>query len=225
MKHKKLGLFFLLILFFILPLAGEDFSQTSDSEGDRLQFSLSSIFEPQIIFNLTDHDDTMEDYLYQPVGSPFLPAWGLQGKFYEASGFTFGMKSLYGFRSILSEGKDKSTTLTLTKTGFLSGYTFDSKFSLMMEAGFASLAQTASSDIDGGAMVYLGPYIQPEVTYYLNFSRWFGELSAGFYLHFPLGEVHNIPLWEESFQHLYLYGFSISFATGFSNGQDTGGKR
>jgi len=225
MNYKTMGLFFLLFSVYIFPLTGEVLSRTSGSEGTHLQFSLSSIFEPQIIFNLTDHDDTMKNYLYQPVGSPFLPAWGLQGKFYEASGFTFGMKSLYGFRSILSEEKDKATTLTLTKTGILTGYTFDSRFSLMMEAGFASLAQTVSSDIDGGAMVYLGPYFQPNVTYHLNFSRWFGELGAGFYFHFPLGKAHGIPLWEEPFQYLCLYGFSLSVAMGFSNGQDAGGKK
>jgi hypothetical protein len=193
--------------------------------GTGIRYSLSSVFEPHFIFNLTDYDRTLVDYHYQPINRIFMPLWGLQGRFYEENGFTFGLGTLFGTMTCRSVERDKTTNVTIIKTGAQIGYTTPFNSSFVVAVGFASLAASLSSDIDGGALLYLGPYIQPEASFFLHLSRFFLEIGLGYYLHLPIGPAHEMPLWEDTFHQPVFHGLAVSVAMGFANqSPNTGGR-
>ena len=79
------------------------------------------------------------------------------------------------------------------------------------------MSHAISSYSGGGALVYLGPYIQPNCSFYLNEMRWLGEITVGYYAHFPIGSAHSNPFWEESFNRNIVHGIVISIGSGLAN--------
>lgn len=222
MSKNLSGLFFACLLFsgiiFVNPLySDESADEPSPAANDDLRFSLVSVYETHVLFNLTGLDSAMESYGFQPIGAPVLIAWGIEGCFYERSGLTFGAKVTYGSQSSKSDDGQLSTYLATTKFGIFCGYRIRDNVTTAFETGFASFSQSVASATGGGAMVYLGPYIQPRITFYLHKFRWLGEVSVGYYMHFPLGPAHSNPLWEEPFTRNVIHGVCISIGCGFAN--------
>ena len=123
----------------------------------------------------------------------------------------------YGF-GLTDEDPDNPvpTTTHLVTMGGLLGYALYGGTAVEAEVGFASQAVTVGSERQGGALVYLGPYLHPRLTYTVSPREPFLQVSLGYYLHVPVGAAHSNPLWEDSFDVPVIHAGTLSVEIGFA---------
>ncbi|MFT5681675.1 MAG: hypothetical protein ACI8RZ_002581 [Myxococcota bacterium] len=170
-------------------------------------------FEPRF-GNYTALNDTLLDYDFTPVESAFLPAWGLRGRVFLAGGPFISMSMTYGLA--VAEGAIPTVSTLIESTGG-AGYRHDSGWMVSMDAGLSVLSQSVASSTDGGALIYMGPVIHPRIGWSRQFGEPMGSLLAivvGGTLHRPVGSVHSIPLWEESFDRNLIGALTIGIESG-----------
>jgi len=167
------------------------------------------------LFDMNSLDAKLSAYGFTPVNSNVLYTWGIKGSFYEDSGLLFGAKVTYGNQS--SGGGQIPTNISTTKMGYFMGGRIFDFMNASFEAGFGAMSFSVSSFSSGGALVYLGPYLQPTISFQIHQFRWFGEISLGYFAHFPIGPAHTNLLWEEPFNRPVLHGFVFSVGSGFKN--------
>ena len=175
---------------------------------------LSFAFEPRV-GTYTASDELLGDYGFTPVGSAFLPAWGLRGRVFAGSGTFLAMSVTNGIS--VSKGGLVPTVSSLNESTAGVGHRLDSGAMASLDAGISVLTQTVGSDLEGGALVYMGPVLHPRI----GWSRQLGEplgsfvaLVVGGTLQFPVGTPHDIPLWEESFQRRTIGTLTIGIESG-----------
>ncbi len=126
----------------------------------------------------------------------------------------------YGLK--ISPGDLAPTTTTLSEVAAGIGYRTNSGMFASLSVGFSSLIQVLSSNIDGGALVYLGPALHPRVGWSWLASRplgWFIAATAGLNLHIPIGSPHTNPLWDEPFHRSTIPAFTLGIESGFGTGE------
>ena len=86
------------------------------------------------------------------------------------------------------------------------------------DLGFGAVSASVGSPVQGGALVYLGPYLQPRLSWRIVDGPSVVELGAGWMLHTPLGAAHDNPLWEEPFRRALLQGPTVAIHSGLGTG-------
>lgn len=167
-------------------------------------------FEPRLL-SITTNDEALRDHGYVPVGSPFLPSWGLSGRIEQPSGLTTGFAMSYGFA--LRAGDPVPTTTTLVLLGGGPGHVLGPAH-VGVHAGFANVGHTVGSATGGGALVYLGPYLEPRLSLGLLDGPGVVEVSLAGLLEVPVGPAHHNALWEEPFRRAVLGGASVALVGG-----------
>jgi hypothetical protein len=179
--------------------------------------ALSAAFEPRL-GTYAALDDKLTAYNFAPVGSPFLPAWGLRGRaFFDDDGLfaTFGMSS--GVRVSTAAQAVSPTVQNLSEFMGGVGYRLDNGLFAEVLGGFASHTMTVASATDGGALVSLGPAAQLRVGYALQLFEpwgWFLAVVVGANGQLPLGKPHTNPLWEEPFTRGSVGALTIGIESG-----------
>lgn len=172
--------------------------------------------EPHLA-TVTQSDEALEDYGFAPVGSPLLPTWGLRARIDHPSGLTVGAAMSYGFTLSRAEATPVPTTTTAARLGSHLGYRPTAWLEVGGDLGFAALTHQVGSEVQGGALTYLGPYAAPRATARLLDGPATLEVALGWSLHLPLGPAHRQPLWEEGFSRTLIHGPLAALQLGFSN--------
>ena len=184
--------------------------QTASEEIDA---SIAFSLEPRLA-NFRQNDDRLAEYGFQPVGSAFLPAYGLSALFWTGGGWRLGGAMHYGFRLSNGESSEVPTTTTSVTMAYTIGRDLGHGFAIDGNVGFASLTHTIGSRQQGGSLVYLGPFIQPTIAWRIPVDFSHVEFSAGYLLHFPIGDAHDNPLWEAEFARSIVHGLVIGLDMG-----------
>jgi hypothetical protein len=191
---------------------------TASSASAAPAMSVSAAFEPRL-GSYDALDDGLSAYGFAPVGSPFLPVWGLRGRaFFDGNGLfaTFAMNA--GVRVSTSPKVASPTVQNLSEFMGGVGYRLDSGLFAEIQGGFASHTMTVASSTDGGALVSLGPALHPRIGYSIQLFEpygWFVAVVVGAHLHVPLGAPHQNPLWEEPFSRGAIGALTIGIESGF----------
>ncbi len=175
--------------------------------------SILAGFEPRLL-SITVNDDTLDAYGFAPVRSPFLPTWGLRGRIDQDSGWTTTLAMSYGFALRRQDTNPVPTTTNQVLMGFGPGHTLGKRGHLGAVLGFASLGHTVGSDVQGGALTYLGPYIEPRGSMRLVDGPAVIELSIAALAQLPIGPAHSQSLWEDDFRRPVIGGLSIGVHAG-----------
>ena len=176
--------------------------------------SVSFGFEPRI-GTFAQLDTRLQAYGFAPVTSPVMPTWGLRGRAFFGKGLFAALTMTAGFRA--TPGPGIPTTLSVTETTGGLGYALPWGLFGSLELGFSALTQTVGSSREGGALVFLGPVVQPRVGWLRQFFEpfgWFIAVSVGANLHLPIGPAHTNPLWEERFQRTTIGSFTVTLESG-----------
>ncbi|MED5371206.1 MAG: hypothetical protein VX899_09345 [Myxococcota bacterium] len=182
----------------------------------RAQTSSSIVFEfnPQFT-SVHQNDAELEAYGFAPVGGRFTPQYGVRGVYGMASGLRMGLVASAGFSSNQAQDNPVPTTTNWTQIGGIAGYRLHERVAADLELGFGSLTHTVGSERSGGALLYLGPYAQPQVNLILSEAPWAFALGVGWMLHVPVSAPHSQPLWEEEFKRGVVQGPVLSLQSGF----------
>lgn len=172
-------------------------------------------FEPTFA-NLTANDAELADYGFAPVGGRFLPVYGVRGAFTYDSGLVIGMFASSGFGSTSEDGNPVPTTTNWTRIGYSIGW---ERRPLVASAdvGFSALTHSVGSTVQGGALVYLGPLVHPQVSVVLLDAPSRVSLAAGWLVQIPLSQPHQQPLWEEPFDRTLVHGPSVAVQVGMGS--------
>ena len=162
-------------------------------------------FEPRVL-TITGSDDALEDYGFAPVRSPFLPTWGLRGRIDADTGWTTTFR--------YARTNPVPTTTSQVLLGFGPGHTVGPRGHLGAVFGFGSLGHTVGSTRQGGALTYLGPYLEPRASYRAIDGPAVLELSVAALAHLPVGPAHRQAFWEEDFRRPLIGGLSIGLHAG-----------
>ena len=176
--------------------------------------SVSFGFEPRI-GTFAQLDAQLRAYDFAPVTSVLMPTWGLRGRAFLGQGFFAALTMTAGFRA--TPGPGIPTTLSVSETTGGVGYVLPWGLFGSVEVGFSALTQSVGSTREGGALVYLGPIVQPRVGWLRQFFApfgWFIAVSVGASVHFPVGPAHTNPLWEERFQRTTISAFTVTVESG-----------
>lgn len=178
----------------------------------------------QVVFEYAPHfadldqqDKALQAYGFAPVGGRFSPQYGVRGVFEYPEGLRLGLAASSGFSSNASPGNPVPTTTTWTQIGGVVGYRAHPWVSAELELGFGSLTHSVGSQDGGGALLYLGPYAQPQISLPLSEAPWAFSLGLGWMLHFPLSQAHTQPLWEHGFERRLVSGPTLSLQSGFGS--------
>ncbi len=171
-------------------------------------------FEPRI-GNYGALDDDLQGYGFAPVGSPFIPAWGLRGRMLLRNRMYVGMSMTYGLIRADHPSSVVPTTTTLVDSAVGIGY--GSRRGLMagLDLGFAAMTHAVGSSIEGGALVYLGPSIHPRVGWAFVGRGPMVAITVGYNLHVPVGAAHAQPLWEAPFARPAVHALTMGIESGF----------
>lgn len=175
--------------------------------------SIDFAFEP-VVASITASDAQLQAYGFAPVGSPFLPAWGVRARHRFDSGLTVGAGMMSAFASHRVDDNLVPTTTTWTRAGWALGHSTPGRLLVEAEAGFASLTHSVGSEVQGGALVYLGPYIHPRGGLVLLSAPQHIELQLGYLLQVPVGAAHQQVLWEEDFRRPVVHGGTLAVQMG-----------
>ncbi|MCH9686527.1 MAG: hypothetical protein K0V04_34155 [Deltaproteobacteria bacterium] len=171
-------------------------------------------FEPQV-GSLAALDDQLRAYGFAPVGSVFLPTWGLRGRMRLRSGLYVGMSMSYGLRNNRDAISPVPTTTTFVDTAIGAGYWAPFGLLAGLDVGFASVVHSVGSEQEGGALVYLGPSLHPRVGWAYVGQGPSVVITAGYLVHIPVGSPHSQPLWEASFERPAIHSFTVGLESGF----------
>ena len=175
--------------------------------------SVAFSFDPHFA-NLNAQDAALEGYGFAPVGGRFLPMYGVRGRLHHESGLVTGMVAEFGFGSQEADGNPVPTTTSWTKLASVVGVEADSGLGAELDIGFGSLTHTVGSAAQGGALLYLGPYVHPRLRYSILTAPSFLEVSVGWLVHVPVSTPHQQPLWEEPFSRGVIHGPSVAITVG-----------
>ncbi len=181
---------------------------------DDTAMALSFAYEPRL-GTYAALDDALLDYGFTPVGGGLLPAWGLRGRAFFAGGSFLQLSMTAGLRS--SEGDPIPTVSTLTESTAGTGYRHRSGAMASMDLGFSVLTQSVASELEGGALVYMGPVAHPRIGWSRQLSGPVGPFLAvvlGGSLQLPVGDPHRNPLWEEPFDRKLVGAVTLGIESG-----------
>ena len=175
--------------------------------------SIASFFEARFP-DIDQNDARLREYGFEPVGSRFVPSYGLRAKFWLADEWRLGAAMAYGFS--LSDGDHSAvpTTTSFLRMTFSTERHISHGFAAGIDTGFALIQHTVGSTEQGGALLYAGPMAQPGISWSTSFGSFLVEPSIGYEVHFPIGAAHDNPLWEASFQRSVIHGFVASINLG-----------
>jgi hypothetical protein len=169
-------------------------------------------FEVQAL-DLGRNDDAIEAYGFSPVGAAPLLTHGIRGTLTWDSGLSLGLN----MRSATASREGETTLPTFvqaTWTGVEIAGPIAGPVRAGGDVGFLAVSQAVSSTVQGGALVYLGPFLQPRVTARLLDGPSVVELALGWMFQTPLGSAHQNPLWEESFDRNLIQGPTLAVHSG-----------
>ena len=189
-------------------------SEPSEDPGARTGFSLGFAFEPRV-GSYRAVDDTLRDYGFVPVGSPVLLTYGLRGRVWTEGGWVLGGAMSYGFAKRESSDNPVPTTMTRIETMASAGHQLGAGFDVTLDAGFAVHGLSVGSTVQGGALIYMGPALQPRVGWVPPLRGAFFRVVVGYSILFPLNEPHSQPLWEDDFRQLPIHAFLFGIESGF----------
>lgn len=159
-------------------------------------------------------DDTLEGYGFAPVGRAPLLTNGVRGELVFDNGIGLGL----GMRTAVSvRGRDRAvpTVLQATWTTAHVGRSLVGPLRFGGDIGLAAVSQSVGSERQGGALVYLGPFVQPRITVRLVDGPGVVEIAGGWAFSFPVGAAHSNALWEEPFTRRMLQGPTVAVHSGF----------
>lgn len=200
----------------VLPAAAEPPPPSTVDAHDRREVSLSFGFEPRL-GNYQALDDELTAYGFAPVGAPALLTWGLRGRAFFGSGLFMTMTMSYAFGMNEDASTPAPTTTSLIDAGAGVGYRLPVNLFASLNAGFSVLTHSVGSQLEGGALVYMGPSLHPRLGYIFSGGKPFGSFlaaSVGYALHLPLGVAHRIPLWEEPFERRAVHALTLGIESG-----------
>lgn len=177
----------------------------------------SVTYAPELLaLDLGRLDDPLVDYGFTPVGPLPLLAQGVRGT------LTFGDLWLgLNMRTATSVRGDEAAVPTVVNaswTGIYGAWTVVSMLRVGGDVGVAAQAASVGSTVQGGALVYVGPFVQPRITWRVLDGPGIVDVSGGWMLHTPLGSAHDNPLWEESFDRRLIQGLTLSVEVGVGTG-------
>lgn len=165
------------------------------------------------------NDGAMRRYGFNPVGTPFMLHYGMRGRVFMER-WVFGLTMLYGLG--LREETTRSAVPTVSTEmsfGFSGGWRTPFRGLLVeVDGAFRSLSVTMGSEVQGGALVYLGPALGLRLTYIIAHQSPFVAFSAGYTGHFNLGKAHDNALWEEPFERPGTHTATLQIEFGFARG-------
>ena len=175
--------------------------------------AVSYAFEAQFL-DLRRHDEALAEYGFSPVGSPFLPTHSVRGVLEWPSGLTAGLAMSTAFTTHRADGAVVPTTTTSTQSTAVLGASPGEIVRLTVDLGLGTVVHSVGSEVQGGALTYLGPLAQPRVAARLFDRQAVVELAAGWTLLRPVGRAHRNPLWEEPFARSLFHGPFIAVQSG-----------
>ncbi len=190
---------------------------TEQHTGARPGFSLSFAFEPRV-GNYNVLDGKLQTYGFSEFGAPLLLTYGLRGRVWLGSGWLLGGSMSYGFAQRRIEANPVPTTLSLIETALSLGHQLGAGFDLTLDLAFAVHNMTIGSPVQGGALTYMGPAVQPRFGYTILRGPSFLRLTLGYSAQFPIGAPHNQPLWGDSYRMPVIHAFLIGVESGFGSG-------
>ena len=181
-------------------------------------FSIAFAFEPRV----RSHgaiNPKLRTYGFAPTGSPLLITYGLRARAWTRRGWILGGAMSYGFARRDDEGNPVPTTISLIETTFEGGHQLGAGFDALLGVGFSVTSMSVGSSAMGGALVYMGPVIQPRVGWTAPLEHAFLRLSVGYELALPVGAPHDQALWEASFRQVPIHGFVVGIESGYVAGR------
>ncbi len=183
--------------------------------------SVAYAFEAQLL-DLGRHDATLVDYGFTPLGGGPLLCHSVRGDLAFDSGLWLGLslrtsvasRAPAAGASGAATSSPQPTVIQGSWTAVGVAGTVAGPLRLGGDLGFAALSAAVSSTVQGGALVYLGPFVQPRLTWRIVDGPGVVELSAGWMLHTPLGAAHDQPLWEASFDRGLVQGPTLALHSG-----------
>ncbi len=174
--------------------------------------SVSYAFE-MLALDLGRLDDALEAYDFAPVGREPLLSHGVRGTFVFDDRYWAGLNVR---TAVATRGRDAvvPTVVQGTWTGLYGAYSVAGPVRVGGDVGFAAVSEAVGSVVQGGALVYLGPYLQPRATWRIVDGPGVVEVSAGWMLHTPIGRAHDNVLWEEPFDRRLVQGFTLAVQSG-----------
>jgi len=170
-------------------------------------------FEPHLL-SITANDETLEAYGFNPVGSPFVPTHSVRAALEWESGLRVGMAMSTAFTANSGDNSPVPTTVSASKIAYHVGHVLTGPLRGGLDGGFGVMSHAVGSEVQGGALTYLGPLLQPRLQLRLLDQQAVVALSAGYTLHFPVGRAHNIALWEEDFNRTVIHGPLLAIQMG-----------
>ncbi len=170
-------------------------------------------FEPQLL-TITANDETLEAYGFNPVGSGFVPTHSVRAAVEWESGLRVGMAMSTAFSANNGDNSPVPTTVSASKIAYHLGYVLKGPLRGGLDGGFGVMSHAVGSEVQGGALTYLGPMLQPRLQLRFVDHSAVLALSAGYSLHFPVGPAHKIALWEEDFNRGVIHGPLLAIQAG-----------
>jgi len=162
-------------------------------------------------------DPQLEDYGFAPAGARPLFSHNVRGTFVFDDLYWAGLNVRTAV-SVRSKDAIVPTVVQATWTSVYGGYTLHGPIRGGADLGFASVSESVGSTVQGGALVYLGPFLQPRATWRIVNGPGIVELSVGWMLHKPVGNPHDNALWEESFHRGVIQGPTLAVHSGMGTG-------
>lgn len=187
-------------------------------ESSRPGFSISFGFEPRVRSH-GSIDEGLRGYHFAPTGSPLLLTYGLRARVWTQRGWILGGAMSYGFARNELRDNPVPTTISLIETSLQGGHQLGAGFDAILGLGFSVTSLSVGSSAMGGALVYMGPSVQPQVGWTAPLEHAFLRLGVGYELALPVGAPHDQPLWETTFRQLPIHGFIVGIESGFTSGR------
>ncbi len=188
---------------------------SEDCEPRRLGFSLGFAFEPRI-GSYRALDGRLRDYGFVPMRSLVFLTYGLRGRFWTSKGWIAGGSMSYGFAKRESADNPVPTTMTRIETSISGGHQLGAGFDATLDAGFAVHSLSVGSTDQGGALVYMGPVLQPRVGWVPPIPVSFVRLAVGYSIMLPVNRPHQQVLWEEEFRQMPIHSFLFGIESGIA---------
>lgn len=197
------------------PTAEAPAPAPAEREQPELGFALSFGFEPRL-GSYRALDAALERYGFAPVAKLHLLSFGLRGRVFTPRGWIIGGTMNYAYSISRAPGNPVPTVMTKVETLLRVGHQLGLGFDTSLSAGFNSLSSSVGSPSQGGALVYLGPALHPQLGYTLPTGTAFLHLFVGYGLTIPVGAAHQNELWEEDFSRPLIHAFVLGVESGFA---------
>ncbi len=195
--------------------AAEPAAPVSKRERPPIGFALSFGFEPRF-GNYRALDAGLADYGFAPFDRSYLLAYGLRGRVYGRRGLIVGGTMNYSFARVDAAENPVPTVVTRLETLGRIGHQLGLGFEASANVGFGVHSMSVGSEVQGGALVYMGPVLQPQVGYTFPTGASFLHLSVGYTILLPVGRPHAQVLWERGFEIAAIHGFVVGVESGFT---------